>query len=906
MPAFKHNPFTEILGWPTDLYRGLVWLQIPQRGVLDDLCRMTRADFSKEPYYLLTPQGTGIAAKLQADELFSAAQTSHLNFDSGDFTVWVYVYAQKVSTGTAAGNYCHIIGRDAYVSESNNQGWAIYKRPQTPAVGTPRFSGRVYNNGGSAVYDLIETTVSVTSGTFYSLALIRLGTTRILWTNGSIRSNSLAASASCAAGLRVGGYTAADEFYVLACAAWNRALRTSYGSTPNPRIEMEDLHGFPFQLAQPRRSFILMPGAGPTPVSITGATGGGLRLSGGTAGAVGNPFAGQAGGSLSVSAGVGGSLYMPITSTSGGEVLVSPGTGGALSGSVTGYVGNQIAVSGGVTGAFLVSTDRLATIFIAGVDRSAWVKTGIRRSMQLSGGSKATCTFGITSARHGIYRPAVGDEVVIYEGTTRFFAGVIDSIEEAGYGQGVDLIEQTVDCVDNGVLCDRRIIGHKYELWEGALASITMAQIAMAKLADLGVRYVTTSNDGYLGVQVFNWETVTEAYNKIAAAVGCDWRIDFFRNLYLVSKDAGYMAAPFSLTNTAGDWYDLRVGRTRSRKRNRQGVRNSQDLKTLWTDTFHGDNSRRIFVPMAFLEARPIVRVNGVDQVVVAPGESYAYDWLWQTASVMQNLAATPLGPGDTLEVLYPSPLSHVEWAEDAADIAANGLYEAVDEVRDVPTIEAMQYIAAALLAAGQQDRISASFRTDRPGLEPGMLLTINTTRPLLNDTLLIQSVESEEQGKKFFRHNVRATSISAQPSTLLAAWQRVATAGRQPKDRVVERIGFALAETIEGLDNPGLTTGVKPAVRTATKSGVARDCSLFFNCAGATTSEVVIDVLQNGVSIFGTDKMVWPAGATEVQLNFIFATDPLLVGKGDVFTVEVLSADSAAKDGVLELAVVG
>ena len=51
---------------------------------------------------------------------------------------------------------------------------------------------------------------------------------------------------------------------------------------------------------------------------------------------------------------------------------------------------------------------------------------------------------------------------------------------------------------------------------------------------------------------------------------------------------------------------------------------------------------------------------------------------------------------------------------------------------------------------------------------------------------------------------------------------------------------------------------------------------------------------------------MVFQAGATAMVQRFKFVSTPLVVTKGDVFTIEVLEADSAAKDGTLELVVLG
>jgi hypothetical protein len=133
----------------------------------------------------------------------------------------------------------------------------------------------------------------------------------------------------------------------------------------------------------------------------------------------------------------------------------------------------------------------------------------------------------------------------------------------------------------------------------------------------------------------------------------------------------------------------------------------------------------------------------------------------------------------------------------------------------------------------------------------------------------------------------------------------------RNPVDRVTEGLRFVLAETIEGITNPGLTVGVKPAMRTYPKHhGYIKQCRLYFKSVDdgtLTTGLIEIDVLQNGVSIFPTGEyMTFPAGATSEQVQFNFSANPLRVDQGDVFTVEVITADSRATDGWLEIQVQG
>ena len=73
------------------------------------------------------------------------------------------------------------------------------------------------------------------------------------------------------------------------------------------------------------------------------------------------------------------------------------------------------------------------------------------------------------------------------------------------------------------------------------------------------------------------------------------------------------------------------------------------------------------------------------------------------------------------------------------------------------------------------------------------------------------------------------------------------------------------------------------------------------------TDDDIEVDVLQNGVSIFEDGyRLKIKAGRTTPAKRYRFATNPMPVTAGDRFTIEVLQADSSAKDGWLDLKIVG
>jgi hypothetical protein len=194
-------------------------------------------------------------------------------------------------------------------------------------------------------------------------------------------------------------------------------------------------------------------------------------------------------------------------------------------------------------------------------------------------------------------------------------------------------------------------------------------------------------------------------------------------------------------------------------------------------------------------------------------------------------------------------------------------------------------------------------------GLEPGQLLTVNANSVV--DDFLIESVAIVERYNDLPSATVQASTTAHRNGSALVQTQRRISHERNPIDRVTDDIRFVLAETIEGVTNPGLRTGVKLAFRTFAKHhGYIKQCRLHFRSvdAGTLTSSLIeIDVFKNGTSIFpAAKKMQFPAGATSEQVQLWFASNPLEVLQGDRFHIQVLSADSAATDGWLLIQVQG
>ncbi len=568
------------------------------------------------------------------------------------------------------------------------------------------------------------------------------------------------------------------------------------------------------------------------------------------------------------------------------------------------------------TPTLLLATTRGFTIFIGGADCTKYIKNpSISINMQL--GTLATAQFTViqefsNGTIQSTFSPAIRQSVVIHHNASgyRLFAGNIDSYQTERHSGTAGAITSNVSCSDWGNILSRRAVAKWYTVFLGSFVPIIARDVVDRFLIDSGITFDGIGPLGAnIGEQLYNWVMASEVFRQGCDAAGLELRIDQWGQLKFIDRATGYEPAPFSITQDNGLWRSMRSGQNLGRYANRVIVKNSQDIGALWEDldTASALTSYETTYPQS---VKPLVTVAGVEMIVCAmadlgttPGAQYYY--IPDGVGIFATLAAPTTG---AMVVTYPSRTSHVAIAQDDAEIALYGQYDTIIEVSDITDPDALQAHADQMLAQLVVIPTTVEVETDEMGLEPGQLLTVNANS--VADDFLIESVNIIERYNDLPTATVQASTASQRNGSSLVQNQRRIARERNPVDRITDDIRFVLAETIEGITNPGLTTGVKQAMRTFAKHvGYIRQCRLHFNSVEQgtpTTSDIEIDVLQNGVSIFASGYMVFPAGATTEQVQFNFATNPMPVSHGDVFTFEVISADSSAMNGWLHLQVMG
>jgi len=420
------------------------------------------------------------------------------------------------------------------------------------------------------------------------------------------------------------------------------------------------------------------------------------------------------------------------------------------------------------------------TLTIGGVDKTSLLrKNSLRITDELN--SRNTCDFAI-SAPDSTFRPDVGQEVIFTQDGVRIFAGTIDEVEEQKEEGSSAMIFQ-IRCVDYNQLCDRHLVARVYENQTlGAIVKDIVTQ-------DLAGEGVTTNHvqDGPLITKaIFNYQTVTEAFNNLAELTGYAWNIDYNKDLHFFARET--YTAPFSIDDTSNNVRNMTVRQTREQYRNRQYIRAGQDVTDVRTEQFVGDGKTKTFVLAFPVATVPTITVNGVSKTVGIRGLETGKDFYWSKGEkeITQDDSAVPLTSIDTLSVTYQGLFPIILASQSDSEISSRasveggtGVYEAIEDDQSIDSqVLATQKADGLLRKFGRIPRI-IEFETDTVGLAVGQLITINITAHNLNGNFLIDSVQAWDVDGLYLRYRVRALD-----GERLGGWveffQKLAQTGRK------------------------------------------------------------------------------------------------------------------------------
>jgi hypothetical protein len=527
----------------------------------------------------------------------------------------------------------------------------------------------------------------------------------------------------------------------------------------------------------------------------------------------------------------------------------------------------------------------------------------------------------------------LGVTVVIIEANRKIFSGFLNAIT-IDRPIGTDVIQYQLDCLDLSGICDHKIISGVFQA--GTDVAQVVRSIWASALYNEGINLqgVPTTLDSLPATETFNYVTVTQAFDRLAADINAVWWVDENSALQfnLVSS---LPAAPFNLTETSRNWRKPQVQVNLANYRNKQYVVSNLSLSPSTipsvTETYTLPQPAAVaagFRLAALVLNFPVsaiisIKVNGTEQPWQNGTQLIDLDKSWWSILGQpylygpdSTLPSTPTGgvagyaypnttspfpaAGDTVQIEYIPDLKNANTysgtaleAPPALALAGSGIFEAVDQVNDISSPTDLSAIAQAILTRKGFVPFFMTYETDNPNLRVGQRQTINIPKMRIpSQTLTITKISgkhlyatgSNQVGHgSGFRWTVEANSGSDFASNikrfelLVQRTQHPLPVVQYAEATFVLSPGGSISDGVVST-NPQIVSRSGRLVQVVAQAGVP-----------PTGQNLTIDVIHSLYgSIFASgSKLVIPDGSSDLVVVTAFISDPLWVLVNQSFTVK-------------------
>jgi len=200
-----------------------------------------------------------------------------------------------------------------------------------------------------------------------------------------------------------------------------------------------------------------------------------------------------------------------------------------------------------------------------------------------------TLKFSIRNYGTKTYRPVLGDEVTLFEDSTKIFGGVVIETEDEIIA---NLKFFAVHCKDFTHTLDRKLVTTTYsDTSANSIISSIVSTFVEAGFTTGGVNAPTI-----IKKIVFNYLTVSQSLQKLAETLGnYDWYVDYDKVIFFFQEAA--ISAPFNLTDTSQNfvWNSLHVEQNTHQIRNHIIIRGGDIQGDQVTNNQVADGDQRAF-----------------------------------------------------------------------------------------------------------------------------------------------------------------------------------------------------------------------------------------------------------------------------------------------------------------------
>ena len=315
---------------------------------------------------------------------------------------------------------------------------------------------------------------------------------------------------------------------------------------------------------------------------------------------------------------------------------------------------------------------------------------------------------------------------------TLIFAGVVETSTKRSNAPGQRV--HAIRAKDWHYLADKRLVARSYL---NQTANQIVLDLHSRYLAEEGVIVGNIDTAVNIPIAVFDYTPVSRALDELAELAGFWWEITPARVLHFRPREA--VTAPWTVTPTDMS-SDASFSREAPRYRNTQIITGVRDRTDVQVEAFRGDGEARTFSVGFDIAETPTVTVNGSPQSVGVRSVDEGRQWYWNKGdkAVSQDASETRLSTSDRLEVSYIGMFDAVILSRDedaitdraTVETVGTGRVEVATALPDVEGRAAGFDIAARKLAELSRIGRRVTFTTDRFGLKPGQLATVDVDGP--------------------------------------------------------------------------------------------------------------------------------------------------------------------------------
>ena len=399
---------------------------------------------------------------------------------------------------------------------------------------------------------------------------------------------------------------------------------------------------------------------------------------------------------------------------------------------------------------------------IAG-DSKRYVVSSLNVNYTLNG--RTTASFDVRS-NDASYRPALGAEVVLTDGGSTILGGVIQRVgERSVFGDSMgdaNAIYTRVVVADYHSYTERRFVNET--LAAGTLKSMLTTLVANY-LDDYGVTlHASQVNGPNIPEVVYEYRSLTEVLNELmqlTADAGDPyvWKID--ESKVLRAFQPSTQAAPFNLTEAAkASVGDVTVDQSRDQYANKIILRVPPKTEMLREETFTGDGSEDTFtLQYTPFQTYGYVSVDGIAETMRYPDDPNAATWTFDpdTNTITRT---SPPSNGAAIRLHFDGTYEGTATASDSGEITANGLWEKVLSVDQVPADTTAQALADAALAIFVQTPQVIKYITKTAGLKVGQTQSATLSqRNLSGVSAVVTELRVADYGTRNAIYQVTLTS---------------------------------------------------------------------------------------------------------------------------------------------------